>query len=232
MSLVDIIIRTLLAIVFGAVIGRERELNNRPAGIRTHSLVCLGAAIISMIQVELMQQSMRMMLDNPEWAGTITVNGGRIVAQVVSGIGFLGAGTIIINKGSIRGLTTAASLWVVACIGIAIGYGYYEIAVVSGISVPIVLVGLKKLEKVLSKVGHHAILIVTFEEGDDNISQVLKYFKTHRVHVKEIKILDEDENNRQDEVELRLYSRYLKSWAQIMSEIEALDFVKSVEQKI
>ncbi len=151
MTIIDILLRTVVAIVFGAVVGREREIHHRPAGIRTHALVCLGATVIAMIQVELVNSSVNLIVDHPELSGSLAVNSGRIVAQVVSGIGFLGAGTIIINKGSISGLTTAASLWVVGCIGIAIGYGYYRIALVTGISVPIVLVGLKQLERILGR---------------------------------------------------------------------------------
>ncbi len=235
MQILDIVIRTLLAVVFGAIIGREREINNRPAGIRTHALVCLGAAIIAMIQVELASQSMKIILAHPELKSAVTVNGGRIVAQVVSGIGFLGAGTIIINKGSIRGLTTAASLWVVACIGIAIGYGYYEIAMITGISVPIVLIGLKQLEKLLSNKGHHALIRVRFEEGDDHLSILLKYFRERNIHVKEIKLMDREEEYQEQkigEVRFRLYSRYITNWKKCVADIESFDFVKSVKKKV
>ncbi len=228
MTIQDVIIRTLLAVVFGAIIGREREINNRPAGIRTHSLVCLGSAIIAMIQIEVINHSFEMIRMYPEMEDVLTVNSGRIVAQVVSGIGFLGAGTIIINKGSVRGLTTAASLWVVACIGIAIGYGYYEIAIVSGITVPLILVGMKRVERKVTKRSHHANLLVTFNAEGDYINSILDYFHERGVHVKEIKPHKSDDSDYRVIIEFMLYCRRFKSWDNTINEISDFPFVESV----
>ncbi len=231
MTIYDIVIRTLAAVFFGAIVGREREINNRPAGIRTHALVCLGAAVIAMIQVEVVVNAMETIKNYPDMKSVITVNSGRIVAQVVSGIGFLGAGTILITKDKVRGLTTAASLWVVACVGIAIGYGYYKIAIISGITVPAVLVGLKKMERRLTKRSHHANLIITFKENTDCINVLLRFFKECGIHVKEIKHLNSRGDDMQDTIEFMLYDRHFKSWDKIIDEIEEMSFVESVKRK-
>lgn len=118
-GILPICLRLLCAMVVGLVIGTEREYTNRPAGMRTHVLVALGACVVSLTGQMLFQQY-RQFGATPDPA--------RLTAQVVTGVGFLGAGTIMREGTSVRGLTTAASLWTVACLGIACGYGYYAIA--------------------------------------------------------------------------------------------------------
>jgi putative Mg2+ transporter-C (MgtC) family protein len=142
----DIIIRLSLCILSGGLIGYEREFKNRPAGFRTHILVCMGACIISMIQVFSLDETIRIINETPQLADALKADIGRLGAQVITGVGFLGAGTIIHDKGSVKGLTTAASIWVVACIGLAIGLGFYALSILAVISVGIVLVVLKKVE--------------------------------------------------------------------------------------
>lgn len=105
----EVMCRLILSAVLGGIIGMEREVNNRPAGLRTHILVTVGSALVMLISTD----------------GFLGGDPARLAAQVVSGIGFLGAGTILVQGQSIHGLTTAASLWVCACIGLAIGNGYY-----------------------------------------------------------------------------------------------------------
>lgn len=144
MEYYEIVIRLILAIIVGGVIGYEREFKNRPAGFRTHILVCVGAAVISMIQVLSIEDTKCIILANPKMANIIKVDIGRLGAQVISGVGFLGAGTIIHERGSVKGLTTAATIWAVACIGLAVGMGYYFLSVVSVLSVYGVLVVMKK----------------------------------------------------------------------------------------
>ena len=141
MSNLDIVIRICTAILIGTVIGVERERKNRPAGMRTHVLVCLGACVIALIESSMRAEIMALGADN----GGLTFNLGRISAQVVSGIGFLGAGTIFTARKKIAGLTTAASLWNAACLGIAAGMGYYLIAGLGCVLVIIVLLLLQKI---------------------------------------------------------------------------------------
>lgn len=118
-----ITLRLLLALLLGGVIGFEREQNNRAAGLRTHILVCLGSTLIMLLSMYGFAEFAK--LDN------VRLDPARLAAQVISGIGFLGAGTILFTGKSITGLTTAASLWVVAAIGLAVGAGFYYASVLT-----------------------------------------------------------------------------------------------------
>ncbi len=151
MNHIDIFIRIFLAIVVGGVIGFERERSNRPAGFRTHVLVCVGATVISLIQLEMIDYTIVLIEEEPLLANALKADIGRMGAQVITGVGFLGAGTIIREKGIVKGLTTAASVWVVACIGLGIGLGMYEITLVATFGVMISLVMLKKIERVMNR---------------------------------------------------------------------------------
>lgn len=151
LTLKEIAIRIIAAIFIGGVIGYERGHQNRPAGFRTHILVCLGAAIVSMIQDQLRVNIHNYTLLYPEMSPILKLDLGRIGAQVVSGIGFLGAGTIMRDKGMIGGLTTAASIWTTGCLGLSVGWGFYNVAIPAVIAVIIVLVILKRLEAILIK---------------------------------------------------------------------------------
>ena len=151
----EIAFRLLVAVVLGFAIGMERERKNQSAGIRTNIIVCVSACILTIIQVEVSFSIVRMVLDNPDLPGMITTDSSRIVAQIVSGIGFLGAGSIITNQvDKVSGLTTAATIWAVAGLGIAVGYGYYFLAVTS----TLILVAVLYLLKLITKPGDKYIL--------------------------------------------------------------------------
>lgn len=124
----EIVIRLIYATLAGGLIGLEREVVHKPAGIRTHMLVCLGSALFVLMIVE-----------------TLPNETARIIAGIATGIGFLGAGTIFRSKSEVHGLTTAASIWAVAAVGIAIGLGYYLMTVVSA-GLILVILHLNKLE--------------------------------------------------------------------------------------
>lgn len=149
-SNVEIVLRLLLSTVLGGLIGMEREASNRPAGLRTHILVTVGSTLIMMVSID-------------GFSG-ISYNGSgadpsRLAAQIVSGIGFLGAGTILIKGATIQGLTTAASLWVCGGIGIAIGGGYYLGGVATVIIVLFTLSRLSIMEKRLFKQRYKMLIV-------------------------------------------------------------------------
>lgn len=125
----------LLAIILGSIVGLEREANNHPAGLRTHALVCIGSTLITIVSWKTFTTF--------SYSGDPT----RIAAQIVSGIGFLGAGTILREGVNIKGLTTAASLWNIAGVGLAIGFGHYYIAIVATLLTIVVLHLFNKWEK-------------------------------------------------------------------------------------
>jgi putative Mg2+ transporter-C (MgtC) family protein len=143
LSWVEIIGRLLLAAVLGGAIGLERELHEREAGLRTHLLVAVGASLFTLVSAYAWHDF------HFSRASGVSFDPTRIAAQIVTGIGFLGAGAIIRQGASIRGLTTAATLWVVAAIGVAAGAGYY-VAAVAGTA--LVLVSLWPLRVIASRV--------------------------------------------------------------------------------
>ena len=162
----SVVVRLILSSVCGGIVGLERELKGRPAGLKTFSLVCLGASL-AMITNEYI------FLNVAGASGDVS----RMASQVISGIGFLGAGTIIVTGNSqIRGLTTAAAMWVTASIGIAIGAGFYF----GGIFGVLVIVAASKLyNHIDSKISEHVCILNVFIEGEEEIvlRKALEYFK-------------------------------------------------------
>lgn len=183
MTLLEIGQRMVLAILMSAAIGFDREFKNRPAGMRTHILVCVGASIIALIQVELVNHTLEMVEDIPSAATTLRADSTRLIAQVVSGIGFLGAGTIIVTKQSITGLTTAASLWAVACLGIAAGMGLYKIALVGFVVIQIVL---SLLNKLLVDLPSLKRIQIKFKHRVETKTFIQEYFQGENVQIKEV----------------------------------------------
>jgi putative Mg2+ transporter-C (MgtC) family protein len=131
------VISIVLAVVLGGTIGLERELRGKTAGLRTNILICLGAAVYTIVSRQMALQY------NDSVA--------RIAAQIVTGVGFIGAGAIIQDRGGVHGLTTAATIWLVASIGMACGTHFYRLAVLTTLVAIAVLIGLAKLESLLKR---------------------------------------------------------------------------------
>lgn len=186
MSIYSMILRLGIAVLLGGLLGYEREYNNRPAGLRTHILVCVGAAIISMIQVRIIEDTYKTVLLHPEMAEILKTDIGRLGAQVVSGIGFLGAGTIIHDKGSVKGLTTAASIWITACTGLSIGMGYYLLSFMSVITVLLVIVCMKRVETNFFDRIRAVKLEVEYYYKLDLTSALTRYFDSKNIEIKEV----------------------------------------------
>jgi len=125
LTVLDIVLRLGLAVLFGALVGWEREKNDRPAGLRTNTLVALGSAAFTLVAIAMIQEYLQRPSD------PLPIDPAKVVAGIVGGIGFLGAGAILHGEERVRGLTTAAGIWVVASVGVASGAGYYVIAGVS-----------------------------------------------------------------------------------------------------
>ena len=215
MLVYEVIIRLALAVVVGGLIGYEREFKNRPAGFRTHILVCLGAAITSMIQLYSIQETTNMIIAHPELQTAMKVDIGRLGAQVITGVGFLGAGTIIHDKGSVKGLTTAASIWTVACIGLAVGLGYYTLTILSTIFIFIVLVFLKSFEERFFKNTNILKLEIQYVNKKDMVEKLEQYFEGMSIKVKNIEFLIDDEEEENSDYSTTMYTilapRHIKS---------------------
>jgi len=143
-SIGDMVVRTLVAVLGAAALGWERERRGKPAGLRTQMMVGLGSAVFTMVTLKFYQATI-------EAGEAGQVDPLRVVQGVIIGIGFLGAGTIVHARGSVKGLTTAATIWVVGAFGIACGLGYYFLAGVSVFFALIVLIAMGLLERRLIK---------------------------------------------------------------------------------
>jgi len=187
----EFIIRICIAALLGGVLGFEREIHGRPAGLRTHFLVSMGAAVFMMLSPYVAKME-------PEIIG----DPGRIAAQIVSGIGFLGAGAIVKEGVSIRGLTTAASLWVAAAIGMTTGVGSYKGAiVVSGLAL-IALELLPHIETIFKKQSYWVLEVITPLEA--SVSNILDTVKKQKVRVLQC---DQDRDYENDTLKITLLIR-------------------------
>lgn len=160
-GVIAICLRLSCAMFIGALIGMEREYTHRPAGLRTHILVALGACVVS-ITGEMIFMHYSVLSSTPDPA--------RLSAQVITGVGFLGAGTIMKEGASVKGLTTAASVWAVACLGIAVGFGYYFLALAGMFFTFITLTFLETIQRKLLR-NHSSDVKYTVQTSD--ISETL-----------------------------------------------------------
>lgn len=174
-NIYSILLRVLAAILAGGIIGLEREMKNRPAGFRTYILVSLGSCVV-MITNQYMYQVYQ------------TGDPVRMGAQVISGIGFLGAGTIIVTaKNQIKGLTTAAGLWACACIGLAIGVGFYEVAAIGIVSMMAVLTLLHSWEGSMRRKTNTLTIYAELHDGA-TFSCFLKEARVQGIHLSNVQV--------------------------------------------
>lgn len=190
----EIIVRLILAVIIGGVIGYEREVKNRAAGFRTHILVCLGATIVSLLQIDIGNKAIEIIEKNQNLSEVIKIDYGRLGSQVITGVGFIGAGTIMHNKGNIKGLTTAATLWIVSCLGLSIGMGEYYISIFGAIIIVIILVFLKRIEnKFISKNIIQKLGIRYYNEENLKL-EIQKYLENKNLKIKFVEYLLEKED--------------------------------------
>ncbi len=176
LNMVSMLFRIVLAILIGGAIGLERGRKNRPAGLRTYTLVCLGAALV-------------MMTNQYVYVNYNVSDPVRLGAQVISGIGFLGAGTIILTgKNQIKGLTTAASLWTAACSGLAIGIGFYEGAILGGLAIVFTVSGLHRFDNWMRSNSKYIELYIEYNEAKNVFSDFLHYAKENHFEVTNIQV--------------------------------------------
>jgi putative Mg2+ transporter-C (MgtC) family protein len=193
---VELILRLLLAAVLGSVIGFERERLSWAAGLRTHMLVCVGSALIMIVSAF----GFADVLGKPQ----VVLDPSRIAAQVVSGIGFLGAGSILMRGEIVRGLTTAASLWSVAAVGLAVGGGLYVAAVAATVIVLVILAGIKPLERRFITVKQRRQVTMIVERGAMTFHSLHDELGAASPRVKQFVMQQSDDSPELDEVMITL----------------------------
>lgn len=169
--IIDITLRLLIAMLLGGVIGIEREYRSKDAGFRTHFLVALGSALFCIV--------------SQYGFGFDLKDSSRVAAQVVSGIGFLGAGTIIFQRNVVRGLTTAAGLWVTAAIGLACGSGMFAAATIATV---LIIVGLEVLILFIPHIGRTVVELSFSTSSEDNIKTVVNELKRVGIRISSYKL--------------------------------------------
>lgn len=172
-----VVLRLVLAAVLGGLIGYERESAHRPAGLRTHILVCVGSALVMLVSER---------MTGLATAGS--VDPGRIAAQVVSGVGFLGAGTILREGMTIRGLTTAASLWVVAGIGLAVGAGLYLPAATTALIILLALIFLTKFERLYMTKAYYDQLLLRAHDQPGLLGRIGTVLGEHGISIRNVQL--------------------------------------------
>jgi len=170
-------VKIALSALLGALVGAEREWTGKAAGLRTHMLIAVGAALLTDISVQI----------GPHFApGSNTGDPARIAAQVVSGIGFIGAGTILQARGAVHGLTTAAGLWVAAAIGMAVGATFYAEAILGTVALLVILALLRPLEHLINRTHHRVAFTLDDERSVEEIFRMLEAagVSPHRLRVR------------------------------------------------
>ena len=163
----DFVLRLLVAGILGAIIGLDREYRAKEAGYRTHFLVSLGSALIMIVSQYGFQEIIK--------ESSVTLDPSRVAAQVVSGIGFIGAGTIIFQKQIVRGLTTAAGIWATAGIGLAVGAGMYTISIAATL---LTLAGLELVSLIFKSIGMKSSVITFSTSSKEILPQVSRRFNS------------------------------------------------------
>ena len=215
----SIVLRICLATALGAIVGIERERSERAAGLRTHAMVALGAAVFMLTSAF----GFKDVLGAP----AVVLDPSRVAAQIVTGIGFLGAGAIIFQNEVVRGLTTAASIWVVAAIGMAAAGGMYLLAVSTTALTLIVLAVLKKAENRWFKDRRAAVLSLKIDPNAISLLQIRSEVETQGIKVEQIKVTP-DHPGSSDRVGLMLSRGSTKNLVALIERLSHLAGVAEV----
>jgi putative Mg2+ transporter-C (MgtC) family protein len=217
----EIIIRLLIAALLGSIVGFERERTAQSAGLRTHMLVCVGSCLVIIVSAFGFSDALTM--------PNIQLDPSRMAAQVVSGIGFLGAGAILLRGEVVRGLTTAASVWTVAAIGLAVGGGLYIPAAAATVIVLIILTLVKLLEERYKDKKFNCILNLQVKRGSGNIELIKETIEKKTSRIKRL-IVQPSALKGHDDVEIALSRVFAKDVPEIMDSLKQLPFVTDLKE--
>ncbi len=186
MSITDYLYPLLLSLILCGLIGLERESHGRAAGLRTHILVGISSTLLVLTSIYMSRSSGSGIVSDP----------GRVAAGIVTGIGFIGAGTIMRFRASIKGLTTAASIWAAAAVGLAVGSGFYLGALVTTALILFSLVFLGRIEKIFIKKSYYKSLVVISSAEVSNLKLIKQVLDSHEADIKDFEISMSKENEK------------------------------------
>jgi putative Mg2+ transporter-C (MgtC) family protein len=219
----EILSRLLMAALLGSVIGFERERLNWAAGLRTHMLVCVGASLMMMVSAFGFADALTQK--------NVVLDPSRVAAQVVSGIGFLGAGSILLRGEVVRGLTTAASLWSVAGIGLAVGGGMYTAAFGATIIILVILAGVKPLERRFISVKQQRNIQLLAERGSVSLDSLHRALGIGSIRVKQFIVQQSEDDPELDDVQIALSRASSNEFAAICARLGAMTGVRECRQE-
>ncbi len=230
LNMCSMMLRVVLAMLVGGILGFEREKKGRPAGFRTYMLVAVGATL-----TVILSQYLDYMLNN-RWALTADTIGlktdlSRFGAQVINGVGFLGAGTIIVTgKQEVKGLTTAAGLWASACIGIAIGAGFYECMIMGTLLIVFSMKLLPLIEAVVLRRARNMAIYVGMDSME-NLGSVVTYLKASEIKIFDVEI-DKSGGGHLEQVNALFSIRLPKQFqhAEVLAKIATIDGILAIEE--
>lgn len=214
----EVAIRLTLSCILGGIIGYERQASNKSAGLRTHILVCLGSCMIMVLSYDIYH----------EVQGLTNADPARLAAQVVSGIGFLGAGTIMKEGLTIRGLTTAASLWVVSGVGLGVGSGHYTSALITTGLVWLTLTVLPRIEKMFNK-KNPVNFTITVIDQPGQLSRIESCLNAAGASIRDIKV--EEAHDGLIALGVRLRSLDKINVSDTLSQLMRIDGVRNIKQE-
>ena len=211
------IYKLVLSMLLGSVVGYERKRKGQTAGVRTFSLISMGATLAMLLSIYVPQEYMELKNGDP----------GRIAAQVITGIGFLGAGAIIQMKGSVRGLTTAAGIWMVAIIGMAVGLGMYWLSIVASALILFILVQLERIEQRVSRGSESRIIRIRTAVILHDISDYKEVLRHYNIHINNVYV-DYDYEASETRLNLVVLLRESTDYINLFAQFEKLHPTKSI----
>lgn len=223
----DLTLRIVLALVLGGLIGLEREWSNHAAGFRTHILVCVGSASIMLLSIYGFSDFVNEF--------NVRTDPARLAAQVISGIGFLGAGAILRTGSSVSGLTTAASIWVVAAIGLSVGAGFFYAAFLATALVLLSLFVLNKWERLMLRNRRNQEITLKILDRPGSLGAIATTFGNYGIHIKNLTMEHEQEDHAGDSAEHTVNLRFILNingstkLIEALEEVSGIDYVLSVD---
>ncbi len=211
-------IRLAMSFLLGAIVGVERQVRRRDAGMRTFALICMGSTAAMLISIWIPQTYPNFLNGDP----------GRIAAQVLTGIGFLGAGAIIHSKGSVQGLTTAACIWVIAVIGLATGAGMYLAAIITTGATLLVLLSMERLERRMFLDGVNKILTITCSTATPELKRIRMILEGKNVYIVSVSY-ENDYDRNTSVITYKVNVKSKSSYSILFSEIRQLGYVSQIK---
>ncbi|MBW1708277.1 MAG: MgtC/SapB family protein [Deltaproteobacteria bacterium] len=216
MTIELVLFRLTVAAALGLIIGYEREVRGRPAGLRTNIVVTLSSCLLMILSLELAS-----LFDNFDQESIIRADPGRIASYAVAGIGFLGAGAIIKGQGAVRGLTTAASLWASNAVGLAVGAGFILPAVLTAGLILLTLLPMRWVTRYVPK-GLDIRIVLDFNSCADKMPEIRTLFSNFKIEIEDFDF-DCRYSHQSSSYEVRIHLKYSQSWAEVLTALRQLE---------